>query len=240
MSTSSSSAASTPTPSGTPPPPPPSGFQSIFQSAGGPPLILVCIAAGLLLGAFAGMFLMKRLRPGVVVVQRVHGGLGGAGAAEVKLGEKPKLYDIHVEPASVVGESRDEAGQPWANIYPFAAVYLPPSPSEVTPPPPTPSTPPSTLSRLLARLPLRHLHHRSASTRPGKGHAPPSPTSTSPPTPPLRAVQLAFAVSMPNPALHAPKSADDDREDDAEDDDTMPDCCIGTTVRMYRPESVGV
>ncbi|KAI0363680.1 hypothetical protein BV20DRAFT_1057852 [Pilatotrama ljubarskyi] len=213
MSTSTDSTPTSPT----------SGFQSIFQSAGGPPLILVCIAAGLLFGAFVGMFLMKRLRPGVVV-QRVNGP-GGAGA-EVPLGEKPKLYDIYLQPAS---EESGAEHHPWANVYPFAAVYLPLSGNDAPPTPPSaaPSAP-SLLSRVIARLPLRH--HDSSRTRAGKGQAP------STPAPQLRGVQLAVTVSMPNPALHAPKSVDVTNDD--HEDDPMPDCCIGTTIRLYRPESV--
>ncbi|EIW54842.1 uncharacterized protein TRAVEDRAFT_66365 [Trametes versicolor FP-101664 SS1] len=191
---------------------PASGFSSLFQSAGGPPLILVCIAAGLLFGAFVGMFLMKRLRP-TVVLQRAGGaGLGG----EAKLGEKPRLYDIYVAP---LGDGSEE--NPWAHISPFAALYLPSSDADVkTPQPPPPS--PSALSRVTARL------HWSA--RPSKGHVPP------PPAPELRSLQLAVTVSMPNPALHAPK--DVDITDDYAHDDPMPDCCIGTAVLPYRLDSV--
>lgn len=83
-----------------------SNGSSLFQSAGGPPLILVCIAGGLLFGAFVGMLLMKRLRP-VVVVQRVN----APGDAEVPLREKPQLYDIHLVSAL---EGRELP--PWAHL----------------------------------------------------------------------------------------------------------------------------
>ena len=101
-----SSSTSTPT---RPPPPTqpqpsapsqPTGFSSIFQSPGGPPLILVCIAAGLLLGAFTGVLLMRRMRP--ALVGRAPGagaGVGGAGRrAGALLGEKPRLLDVHILP----------------------------------------------------------------------------------------------------------------------------------------------
>ena len=68
-------------------------FNSIFQSPGGPPLILVCIAAGLLLGAFTGVLVMRRVRPGHALL--VHRGADGAlrlgperGAG---VGEKPAI-----------------------------------------------------------------------------------------------------------------------------------------------------
>ena len=74
------------------------GFTSIFQSPGGPPLILVCIAAGLLLGAFTGVLVMRRVRPGHALL--VHRGADGAlrlgperGAG---VGEKPRLVDVHL------------------------------------------------------------------------------------------------------------------------------------------------
>ncbi|KAI0628567.1 hypothetical protein C8Q77DRAFT_1076632 [Trametes polyzona] len=211
MSTTSSTSASDPAATS-----PTTGFNSIFQSAGGPPLILVCIAAGLLLGAFVGMVLMKRLRP-VPVVQRVNGVPIGM---EVKLWEKPQLYDVHIEPPL----SREGGGHPWAHISPFAAVYLPHADSGAIAPP-SPHHRPNALARLAARL------HRSQ--RPGKGHVP-SP----PPSPELREVQLAVAVTMPNPALHAPKSVD--VADDDCHEDPMPDCCIGTAVLPYRPALVTV
>ena len=84
-----------------PPPSPPSptnGFSSIFQSPGGPPLILVCIAAGLLLGAFIGVLLMRRMRP-PPVGQRGIGAAAFLAGANQPLGEKPKLLDIHLSPA---------------------------------------------------------------------------------------------------------------------------------------------
>ena len=96
-STTSSSSTGTPGPTQNP------GFSSIFQSPGGPPLILVCIAAGLLLGAFLGILLMRRVRP-PVAVQRAHGLRGAAGAdAQKKLGEKPTLLDVRVLPGSEKG-----------------------------------------------------------------------------------------------------------------------------------------
>ncbi|KAH9852375.1 hypothetical protein C2E23DRAFT_885868 [Lenzites betulinus] len=114
----SSSASPTPTAS-SPPPPPTSGFSSIFQSAGGPPLILVCIAAGLLLGSFVGMFLIKRLRP-AVVVHRVN---GAALSGEMRLGEKPKLYDVYLGPSAVAGGQDSE--HPWAHTSLAVAVSMP-------------------------------------------------------------------------------------------------------------------
>ncbi|KAI0641316.1 hypothetical protein C8Q79DRAFT_919677 [Trametes meyenii] len=191
-----------------------SGFQSIFQSAGGPPLILVVIAAGLLFGAFVAMFLLKRLRP-VVVVQRVPGvGLGG----EVALGEKPRLFDIHLVPPGGVG-----AVDPWARLSPFGAVYLP-SPDTNTSAPPTSSRSSNTFTRVMTRL--------RRDPKSGKGHnVPPS-------DPGIRPVQLVFTVSMPNPTpRHTLQKNVDINEDDC-DESPMPDCCIGTTVLPYRLEAV--
>ncbi|KAJ8481178.1 hypothetical protein ONZ51_g6169 [Trametes cubensis] len=190
---------------------------SLFQSAGGPPLILVCIAGGLLFGAFVGMLLMKRLRP-VVVVQRVN---AFPGDAEVPLGEKPQLYDIHLVSAL------EEGGElpPWAHFSPFAATYLP-SDDESKTAPSARRFSPAALSRIMARL---HRHSRSS-----KGHNAPPPGVLG-----LRNVQLVFAVSMPNPALSMPKSAHHDMDDD-DCHELMPDCCIGTTVHPYHPEPAPV
>ena len=101
-STTSSSSTGTPGPTQNP------GFSSIFQSPGGPPLILVCIAAGLLLGAFIGVLLMRRMRPHVVV--------RGMNAADFlrglnpEHGEKPKLLDIHLLPPRQEGVLYGDAG----------------------------------------------------------------------------------------------------------------------------------
>ncbi|KAI0773808.1 hypothetical protein C8Q74DRAFT_784229 [Fomes fomentarius] len=133
MSSSSSTPSQPPSPFDTPSrPSPPSGrpdrpspnpgFGSIFQSPGGPPLILVCIAAGLLLGAFIGVLLMRRMRP-PVVVQRMG---AGRGRGAVKLGEKPKLLDIHLGQRTDVGSSgshiQDAQGKAagaarWAYVF---------------------------------------------------------------------------------------------------------------------------
>ncbi|KAH9888063.1 hypothetical protein C8Q73DRAFT_655973 [Cubamyces lactineus] len=188
-----------------------SNGSSLFQSAGGPPLILVCIAGGLLFGAFVGMLLMKRLRP-VVVVQRVN----APGDAEVPLREKPQLYDIHL--VSALEEGRELP--PWAHFSPFAATYLP-TEDEPQTAPSTRRFSPAALSRIMARL---HRHSRSS-----KGH-----TASPPSAPGLRDVQLVFAISMPNPALSMPKSAHHDDDDDYHE--LMPDCCIGTTIYPYLSE----
>ncbi|KAI0331735.1 hypothetical protein GY45DRAFT_1214359, partial [Cubamyces sp. BRFM 1775] len=189
---------------------------SLFQSAGGPPLILVCIAGGLLFGAFVGMLIMKRVRP-VVVVQRVT----LPGDTEVPLGEKPQLYDVHL------ASTLEEGGElpPWAHFSPFAATYLPPDDEPQSAPSSSPRRfSPAALSRIMARL---HRHSRSS-----KGH-----TAAPPSVPGLRNVQLVFAVSMPNPALSMPKSAHHDVDDD-DCHELMPDCCIGTTIHAYHPEPV--
>ncbi|KAI0761288.1 hypothetical protein BD413DRAFT_445399, partial [Trametes elegans] len=200
-----------------------SGFSSIFQSAGGPPLILVCIAAGLLLGAFVGMVAMRRFRPVVVVHRAPGGGRPGPGP---ELGEKPALFDIHLQsdPHDVLGGSGEwgAGADKWARISPFAAVYLPPSepdPSTATaddtPPRPSPT------ARLLA---LVRSHLRRA---PAEAEALPlRPTAPEP-----RAVQLAVAVCMPAP----PRLRD---ACGADEDQPVPDCCIGTAVSVYRPEPV--
>ncbi|KAI8972881.1 hypothetical protein BD414DRAFT_499684 [Trametes punicea] len=202
---------------------PNSGFNSIFQSAGGPPLILVCIAAGLLFGAFIGMLIMKRFRPSVIV-QRVN---RASGDDQGQLGEKPKLFDVHLRP---IPEDGGGGGDSWAYTSPFAAVYLPSASDRDDDPGPAtqPARTPSPLSRLMARL---RSHARS-----DKGNSTPSP----PRTPELRRVQLAFAVSMPDPAHSgSPKGmrGDNAHEDDCHDQ-PVPDCCIGTTILPYRPGPV--
>ncbi|KAI0667295.1 hypothetical protein C8Q78DRAFT_400603 [Trametes maxima] len=191
-----------------------SGFHSIFQSAGGPPLILVVIAAGLLFGAFVAMFLLKRLRP-VVVVQRVPGaGLAG----ETALGEKPRLFDIHLVPPEEGG-----AVAPWAYLSPFGAVYLQ-SPDTSISAPPASSRSSNPLTRIVTRL--------RRDPKSGKGHNIPSND------PEIRPVQLVFTVSMPNPHPTHPFQKNVDINEDDCDESPMPDCCIGTTVLPYRLEAI--
>ncbi|OSD05129.1 hypothetical protein PYCCODRAFT_1432882 [Trametes coccinea BRFM310] len=204
MSTSSSSTDPAPT----------SQFSSIFQSAGGPPLILVCIAGGLLIGAFVGMFIMKRLRPSVVVNR-----VSVAGRAQPQLGEKPKLFDVHIVASPGEGGGGEH---PWSYAAPFAAVYLPSDDDKVATPPLSSSPSPSALSRIMARL-NRH-------TRSNKGHI-----STPLQTPQLRSVQLAFTVIMPDPAYPASKNVSHDSHEDDDHEPPMLDCCIGTTILPYRP-----
>ncbi|KAI1794291.1 hypothetical protein LXA43DRAFT_1091823 [Ganoderma leucocontextum] len=237
-------------PSFSPPSPPPSptnGFSSIFQSPGGPPLILVCIAAGLLLGAFIGVLLMRRMRPPVVA----HRGIGAAAflrGLNLPLGEKPALLDIHLLPTLASGSDEEvehgtgkqklaEQGA-WGHVSPFAAVYLPSdrplsqsaqSPSASA----TASRSRSLLSRLMARMPWADPRLRSGSYE------------LSPLTSPqleARKVQLAVTVSMPSPQhpSYRPPSSSATRTvsgiphdthaltHDNHVDNPMPDCCIGT------------
>ncbi|KAI0754221.1 hypothetical protein C8Q80DRAFT_354435 [Daedaleopsis nitida] len=246
---------------------PPSGFNSIFQTPGGPPLILVCIAAGLLLGAFIGVLLMRRMRPGVVV-QRVHG--GRVPGSQFKLGERPTLLDIHIMPRSEVGMGRGLYGDglrngtggtgpetaEWARVSPFAAMYIPSSEPTKPLPPSRPAAPSSSLRSHVHRVQqaLAHLRH-SAPRAAHDPHAPSTSSSTD-----LRQVQLAVAVTMPNPKqpqyarpspagtsssgkassnpnthdLHAHNN-NDNHAHSSGDDDEMPDCCIGTVVVQYHP-----
>ncbi|OBZ67733.1 hypothetical protein A0H81_12201 [Grifola frondosa] len=70
----------------------------VFESAGGPPLILVCIAVGLLVGVFAGVIIMRRIRPHPVVARRTPDGFFRA--SEQRFGEKPLLCDLHPNPVA--------------------------------------------------------------------------------------------------------------------------------------------
>ncbi|KAM5543493.1 hypothetical protein V8D89_002744 [Ganoderma adspersum] len=235
-----------------PPPPPPSpsnGFSSIFQSPGGPPLILVCIAAGLLLGAFIGVLLMRRMRPPPLG----HRGIGATAFltnANQPLGEKPKLLDIHLSPTYAAGidegvehgtgkEKLGEQGA-WGAVSPFAAVYLASDRPLSAQSPSAPATRSrdrnrSPLGRLAARMPWadprwRAGSHELSSLANAQSEA--------------RPVQLAVTVSMPSPrhpsylpplptgkggsgALHDNYAHDSHEEN-------MPDCCIGTVTVSYR------
>ncbi|CDO71103.1 hypothetical protein BN946_scf184844.g107 [Trametes cinnabarina] len=207
MSASSNTTATVPTPT--------SQFSSIFQSAGGPPLILVCIAGGLLIGAFVGMFIMKRLRPSVVV-NRVN----VSGRAQPQLGEKPTLFDVLIAaPEQGSGKHLRDRNAP------FAAVYLPSDDDKAAAPSPSSTLSPSALSRVMASL-RRHTGFH-------KGHIPAPPQ-----TPQPRKVQLAFAVAMPDPAFPASKGTTHDVHEDQYHEHPMPDCCIGTTILPYRPGPV--
>ncbi|RPD54939.1 hypothetical protein L226DRAFT_83112 [Lentinus tigrinus ALCF2SS1-7] len=182
MSTSSSTTTTT-SPTSVP------SFNSIFQSPGGPPLILVCIAAGLLLGAFLGILLMRRVRP-TVAVQRVN----GRGFPDPKkLGEKPKLLDIYLAPRS----GTDAGAGRWENLFPFAGLYLP---SSNPPTPETSSPPPSRTElwrrRVLARVPTRL---RPSARRSHDPHPSPKGQASSDAVPPVRQLLLAITVSMPSP-----------------------------------------
>ena len=110
-----------------PPSPPPSptsgGFSSIFQSPGGPPLILVFIAAGLLLGAFIGVLLMRRVRPSAPGQRGVGAAAFLAGFNNPPLGEKPRLLNIHLLPAPIedgvergTGKEKLAAQGAWGHV----------------------------------------------------------------------------------------------------------------------------
>ncbi|KAI0718715.1 hypothetical protein C8T65DRAFT_693596 [Cerioporus squamosus] len=184
--------------SSTTPTPVPS-FNSIFQSPGGPPLILVCIAAGLLLGAFLGILLMRRIRP-TIAVQRMHG-INGFPDPQKKLGEKPKLLDVHIVPRSDPGGVAGAGGEPgrWQGLFPFAALHLQsPDASAASGAPPSSASPGRNeiwRRRLLARIPAQL---RPFSRRTHDPHAP-AKTQVGDGTPSLREVQLAVMVSMPSP-----------------------------------------
>ncbi|TBU38641.1 hypothetical protein BD309DRAFT_507107 [Dichomitus squalens] len=242
------------------------GFSSIFQSPGGPPLILVCIAAGLLLGAFIGVLLMRRMRPRVVV-QRMNGAdfLRGLNP---NFGEKPTLLDIHLLPASEEGTSYgDGKGKvggergAWGHVSPFAARYLSSSDGQPKSSTAPPSSPPSftrgegVLSRIITQFYWANPRWRP---RPHE-HSPTSPN----PHPDARRVQLAVTISMPSPqrpACHPRRpspsgtprpstssdplkngsTASSDAHAHASDDaNPVPDCCIGTVVVSYRPDPNG-
>ncbi|PIL23148.1 hypothetical protein GSI_14457 [Ganoderma sinense ZZ0214-1] len=242
------------TPTFTPSPPSPtSGFSSIFQSPGGPPLILVCIAAGLLLGAFIGVLLMRRMRP-PPIAQRGIGAAAFFAGANQPLGEKPKLVDIHLLPPPATGvdgtgsaghgTGKEKLGEhgAWGTVSPFAAQYLHPAPSADRPRSLFPSaqspfasrnrTP---LARLAARMPWADPRWRAGAHE----LSPPAGAQ-----PEARAVQLAVTVSMPSPrhpsflpplpksgsshGVHAPPA-----HKGHDDEDPMPDCCIGTVVVSY-------
>ena len=167
------------------------GFTSIFQSPGGPPLILVCIAAGLLLGAFLGILLMRRVRP-PVAVQRAHGLRGAAGAdAQKKLGEKPTLLDVRVLPGSEKGVGG------WEELL------VSDSPSCLSP-----SSPPALSRPLSLFLPEPSLSTQGITnstdaqprTRTMRIHSP-SQRSTSPPPLPTRKAQ----APLPHP-LRPPRA----------------------------------
>ncbi|RDX51773.1 hypothetical protein OH76DRAFT_1417129 [Lentinus brumalis] len=183
----------------TPVAPPAPTFNSIFQSPGGPPLILVCIAAGLLLGAFLGILLMRRMRP-TVAVQGTPG-LRGFPDPQKTLGEKPRLLDVHIVPrsdsANMVWTGAGAGGErgPWGGVLPFAALYLPsPETSATAAPFPSPARTEIWRRQVLALIPGR-LRPSRRSHDPHASHKSAAGTGTSS----VRAVQLAVTVSMPSP-----------------------------------------
>ncbi|TFK92521.1 hypothetical protein K466DRAFT_595185 [Polyporus arcularius HHB13444] len=260
-----SSTTTTPTTPTPPVAPPAPTFNSIFQSPGGPPLILVCIAAGLLLGAFLGILLMRRMRP-TVAVQGTPG-LRGFPDPQKTLGEKPKLLDVHIVPRADSAYMTSTGAGGWGGVSPFAALYLPSPETSATPgPSPIPSRTEIWRRRVLALVPdslrpSRRSHDPHASHKSAAGTG----------TPSVRAVQLAVTVSMPSPHPFSflapyrstgtgkkpekekwpanecekdplsvnvsPVNGRTDPPDDAKHaaEPPVPDCCIGTLVVHYRP-----
>ncbi|KAI9069086.1 hypothetical protein FKP32DRAFT_1587148 [Trametes sanguinea] len=158
---------------------------------------------------------MRRLRPSVVVHR-----VSVAGRAQPQLGEKPKLFDVHILASPGEGGGGEH---PWGYAAPFAAACLPSDDDKsATPPLSSSSAPPSALSRIMARL-NRH-------TRSTKGHI-----TTPLQTPQLRSVQLAFTVIMPGRTYPASKNVSHNVHEDDDHETPMPDCCIGTTILPYRP-----
>lgn len=72
---------------------------SIFSTSGGPPLILVFLAAGLLVGALVALIILRRFYPD----RRLRGRLAQIAEEDERrrkkrreLGEKPVLWDVYV------------------------------------------------------------------------------------------------------------------------------------------------
>ena len=67
---------------------------SIFDGSGGPALIIVFVAVGLLIGAFTALIIVRRAPPAGVVGANLNGWYLNT---EPPLGEKPKLYAVHLD-----------------------------------------------------------------------------------------------------------------------------------------------
>ncbi|KAH9916998.1 uncharacterized protein BXZ73DRAFT_92435 [Epithele typhae] len=228
------------------------GFTSILQSPAGPPLILVCIAGGLFLGAFCGTVIMRRFRPDLIIHRVANDSKRGPG-----FGDKPKLLDMHLLPAAAPnvrsGKASSSSPASWASLS-VSAPPLPrflrhgPHPTGKGPPPLHPPRPPDRLPRAFSL--------RKALPRIGRAPRDPEVAATAAENPTVRKVQLAVAHTMmilgthaipkTRPALSpaspdsAPPIHDPRSTTTGADEDPMPDCCIGTLVVTYHLDPADV
>lgn len=96
---------------------------NIFSTTGGPPLILVFLAAGLLIGALVALLVLRRVYP--------QGGRRGVVARVAtnrrrrrRIGEKPVLWDFYLQEDDEEGLS-EKGFTKWTQVLPISAKFIP-------------------------------------------------------------------------------------------------------------------
>ncbi|KAI0783821.1 hypothetical protein C8Q75DRAFT_736641 [Abortiporus biennis] len=215
-STTSTSASSTSTNAGS--------SSNIFSTSGGPPLILVFLAAGLLRNFVNPSNALRRRR----------GDSGGS------LGEKPILWDIYLDYEGLDDREKckvtEEEKANWIDVIPISAQLLVHSsaPSSSEPTIPSSSPPPQPPRPVFSRLLPPYLQPYSLAGRnvtlSGQPQSPPpssiplmtvSPASQSAPSSSETKIEVAVAIAMPQPP-------DSDNSSNYPGNDGF-DFCIGLT-----------
>ncbi|THH00127.1 hypothetical protein EW026_g2352 [Hermanssonia centrifuga] len=86
---------------------------SIFDGGGGPALVVVFVAIGLLIGAFTALLIVRRMSAGGITFDDYEGQANGLAmwryyeATEVPLGEEPKLFEMRLEREKGVKEGNE-------------------------------------------------------------------------------------------------------------------------------------
>ncbi len=85
----------------------------IFDGGGGPALVVVFVAIGLLIGAFTALLIVRRMSTGRITFDDYEGQANGLAmwryyeATEVPLGEEPKLFEMRLEREKGVKEGNE-------------------------------------------------------------------------------------------------------------------------------------
>ncbi|CCM00642.1 uncharacterized protein FIBRA_02679 [Fibroporia radiculosa] len=173
------------------------GGTFVLNSANGPPLILVFVASGLLVGVVLSILVLKRIYPTMNFTTRTP-----RRRREVRLGEKPRIWDVHVSPysRSVGTEGLGPGG--WHALMPLAASFVTEQTDVKPPPPEQPIAPVPALSPF--RRQCHHLLHLYRTPRVPREEL--LPTSAVEPPPLPSRLQVAVVVALPSPCIARPYS----------------------------------
>ncbi|KAK7685592.1 hypothetical protein QCA50_011459 [Cerrena zonata] len=132
---------------------------NIFSTSGGPPLILVFLAAGLLVGALAALIILRKFYPD----RRLRGRLAQIAREDERrqkkrqeLGEKPVLWDVYVASDTLDPEQLSEKSiNRWDRMLPITGKFIADGKydEESLPSPlPPPSSRPAFLKRFMNKV----------------------------------------------------------------------------------------